>query len=141
MSFAAFTSVRHSLRQPHTAGPGAASRCGLWSMSYPCPTARSRADRSRAPRDNRAAAVRTSAQNRLPGPTGAAAPGASPGVPARRSSLSSSSQVPCQSSASTQLTPVTKQLESMLRRTWPVSGSIDEPATVGVARARSFGGQ
>src|SRR4029450_5562200 len=39
-------------------------------------------------------------------------------------SLSSPSQVPCQSSPSTQVTPVTKRLDSLVRRTPPVSGSI-----------------
>ena len=42
----------------------------------------------------------------------------------RRSSLSSPSQVPCHSSPSTQVTPVTKRLDSMVRRILPVSGSI-----------------
>ena len=41
----------------------------------------------------------------------------------RRRSLSSPSQVPCQSSPSTQVTPVTKRLDSMVRRIAPVSGS------------------
>ena len=41
----------------------------------------------------------------------------------RRSSLSSSSQVPCHSSPSTQVTPVTKRFDSMVRRIAPVSGS------------------
>jgi hypothetical protein len=39
------------------------------------------------------------------------------------SSLSSPSQVACQSSPSTQVTPVTKRLDSMVRRTAPVWGS------------------
>src|SRR5471032_214168 len=39
------------------------------------------------------------------------------------SSLASSSQVPCQSSPSTQVTPVTKRLDSIARRISPVSGS------------------
>ena len=39
----------------------------------------------------------------------------------RRNSLSSPSQVPCQSSPSTQVTPVTKRLDSMVRRIAPVS--------------------
>src|SRR5438046_4767705 len=42
----------------------------------------------------------------------------------RRKSLSSPSQVPCQSSPSTQVTPVTKRLDSMVRRIAPVWGSI-----------------
>src|SRR6266849_3919228 len=42
----------------------------------------------------------------------------------RLKSLSSPSQVPCQSSPSTQVTPVTKRLDSMVRRIAPVSGSI-----------------
>ena len=42
----------------------------------------------------------------------------------RRRSLSSPSQVPCHSSPSTQVTPVTKRLDSMVRRIAPVSGSI-----------------
>ena len=42
----------------------------------------------------------------------------------RRISLSSPSQVPCQSSPSTQVTPVTKRFDSMVRRTAPVAGSI-----------------
>ena len=42
----------------------------------------------------------------------------------RRKSLSSPSKVACQSSPSTQVTPVTKRLDSMVRRTAPVSGSI-----------------
>src|SRR5262245_36107805 len=42
----------------------------------------------------------------------------------RRRSLSSPSQVPCQSSPSTQVTPVTKRLDSIVRRIAPVSGSI-----------------
>src|SRR5205823_14086671 len=42
----------------------------------------------------------------------------------RLTSLSSPSQVPCQSSPSTQVTPVTKRLDSMVRRIAPVSGSI-----------------
>ena len=42
----------------------------------------------------------------------------------RRSSLSSASQVPCQRSPSTQVTPVTKRLDSMVRRTLPDCGSI-----------------
>ena len=41
----------------------------------------------------------------------------------RRSSLSSPSQVACQSSPSTQVTPVTKRLDSIVRRTAPVCGS------------------
>ena len=41
----------------------------------------------------------------------------------RRMSLSSPSQVPCQSSPSTQVTPVTKRLDSMVRRIAPVLGS------------------
>jgi hypothetical protein len=41
----------------------------------------------------------------------------------RRTSLSSPSQVPCQSSPSIQVTPVTKRLDSMVRRIAPVSGS------------------
>ena len=41
----------------------------------------------------------------------------------RRTSEASPSQVPCQSSPSTQLTPVTKRLDSIVRRTAPVSGS------------------
>src|SRR5262245_49078715 len=40
-----------------------------------------------------------------------------------RSSLSSPSHVPCHSSPSTQVTPVTKRLDSMVRRIAPVSGS------------------
>src|SRR5262245_49821226 len=42
----------------------------------------------------------------------------------RLTSLSSPSQVPCQSSPSTQVTPVTMRLDSMVRRMAPVSGSI-----------------
>ena len=42
----------------------------------------------------------------------------------RRTSLSSPSQVPCQRSPSTQVTPVTKRLDSMVRRIAPVWGSI-----------------
>src|SRR5579863_427907 len=42
----------------------------------------------------------------------------------RRSSLSSPSQVPCQSSPFTQVTPVTKRFDSRVRRIAPVSGSI-----------------
>ena len=42
----------------------------------------------------------------------------------RLKSLSSPSQVPCQSSPSIQLTPVTKRLDSMVRSVAPVSGSI-----------------
>src|SRR5260370_466678 len=41
----------------------------------------------------------------------------------RLKSLSSPSQVACQSSPSTQVTPVTKRLDSMVRRIAPVSGS------------------
>ncbi len=41
----------------------------------------------------------------------------------RRRPLSSPSQVPCQSSPSTQVTPVTKRFDSSVRRTAPVSGS------------------
>src|SRR5215831_16230788 len=41
----------------------------------------------------------------------------------RLKSLPLSSQVPCQSSPSTQVTPVTKRLVSIVRRTAPVSGS------------------
>src|SRR2546428_4088632 len=41
----------------------------------------------------------------------------------RRKSLSSPSQVPCQSSPSTQVTPVTKRLDSIVRRIAPVWGS------------------
>ena len=39
-------------------------------------------------------------------------------------SLSSPSQVPCHSSPSTQVTPVTKRLDSIVRRIAPVCGSI-----------------
>src|SRR5207248_3817013 len=42
----------------------------------------------------------------------------------RRRSLSSPSQVACQSSPSIQVTPVTKRFDSMVRRIAPVSGSI-----------------
>ena len=42
----------------------------------------------------------------------------------RRKSLSSPSQVPCHSSPSIQVTPVTKRLDSIVRRIAPVSGSI-----------------
>src|SRR5579862_73340 len=42
----------------------------------------------------------------------------------RRKSLSSPSHVACHSSPSTQVTPVTKRLDSMVRRTFPVLGSI-----------------
>src|SRR6185437_10517001 len=42
----------------------------------------------------------------------------------RRSSLWSPSQVACQSSPSTQVTPVTNRFDSMVRRIAPVSGSI-----------------
>jgi hypothetical protein len=42
----------------------------------------------------------------------------------RRKSLSSPSQVPCHSSPSTQVTPVTKRLDSIVRRIVPVWGSI-----------------
>src|SRR5918992_3991248 len=42
----------------------------------------------------------------------------------RLNSLSSPSQVACQSSPSTHVTPVTKRLDSMVRRIAPVSGSI-----------------
>src|SRR6202162_2861824 len=42
----------------------------------------------------------------------------------RLNSHSSPSQVPCQSSPSTQVTPVTKRLDSIVRRIAPVSGSI-----------------
>src|SRR5690606_19177189 len=41
----------------------------------------------------------------------------------RLSSLSPSSHVPCQSSPSTQVTPVTKRLDSSVRSTVPVAGS------------------
>src|SRR2546426_9766226 len=41
----------------------------------------------------------------------------------RRKSLSSPSQVPCQSSPSIQVTPVTKRLDSIVRRIAPVWGS------------------
>ena len=41
----------------------------------------------------------------------------------RLNSLSLSSNVPCQSSPSIQVTPVTKRLDSMVRRIAPVSGS------------------
>src|SRR5215207_6598647 len=41
----------------------------------------------------------------------------------RRSSLCSASQVPCQSSLSTQVTPVTKRFDSMVRMIAPVCGS------------------
>src|SRR4029450_3880206 len=42
----------------------------------------------------------------------------------RRKSLSSLSQVPCQSSPSIHVTPVTKRVVSIVRRIAPVSGSI-----------------
>ena len=42
----------------------------------------------------------------------------------RRISLSSPSQVPCHSSPSTQVTPVTKRFESIVRSTWP-GGRVD----------------
>src|SRR5262249_40281188 len=42
----------------------------------------------------------------------------------RLTSLSLPSQVPCQSSPSIQVTPVTTRLDSMVRRMTPVSGSI-----------------
>src|SRR4029077_6276489 len=42
----------------------------------------------------------------------------------RLKSLSSPSQVPCQRSPSIQVTPVTKRLDSMVRRIAPVWGSI-----------------
>src|SRR5436309_6024495 len=42
----------------------------------------------------------------------------------RRKSLSSPSQVPCHSSPSTQVTPVTKRLDSIVRRIAPVWESI-----------------
>src|SRR5258707_15001519 len=42
----------------------------------------------------------------------------------RLKSLSSPSQVPCQSSPSIQVTPVTTRLDSMMRRIAPVCGSI-----------------
>src|SRR5262245_56781287 len=42
----------------------------------------------------------------------------------RLTSLSSPSQVPCQSSPSIQVTPVTTRLDSMVRRIAPVSASI-----------------
>jgi len=42
----------------------------------------------------------------------------------RLTSLCSPSQVPCQSSPSIQVTPVTTRLDSMVRRMAPVSGSI-----------------
>src|SRR5712691_5920265 len=42
----------------------------------------------------------------------------------RRKSLSSPSQVPCHSSPSIQVTPVTKRLDSIVRRIAPVWGSI-----------------
>jgi AraC family transcriptional regulator len=42
----------------------------------------------------------------------------------RLNSLASPSQVPCQSSPSTQVTPVTKRLDSIVRRIVPVCGSI-----------------
>src|SRR5215470_13966208 len=42
----------------------------------------------------------------------------------RLKSLSSPSQVACQSSPSIQVTPVTKRLDSIVRRIAPVSGSI-----------------
>src|SRR5438874_8215991 len=42
----------------------------------------------------------------------------------RLNSLSSPSQVPCHSSPSIQVTPVTKRLDSMVRRSAPVWGSI-----------------
>jgi hypothetical protein len=41
----------------------------------------------------------------------------------RLTSLSSPSQVPCQSSPSTQVTPVTKRLDSIVGRIAPESGS------------------
>src|SRR5262249_57828346 len=41
----------------------------------------------------------------------------------RLTSLSSPSQVPCQTSPSTQVTPVTKRLDSIVRRIAPVWGS------------------
>ncbi len=41
-----------------------------------------------------------------------------------RSSLSSPSQVACHNSPSTQVTPVTKRFDSMVRSTAPVAGSI-----------------
>src|SRR5262249_12885533 len=41
----------------------------------------------------------------------------------RRSSLCSASQVPCQSSSSTQVTPVTKRFDSIVRMIAPVCGS------------------
>src|SRR5215510_7097049 len=42
----------------------------------------------------------------------------------RRTSLSSPSQVPCQSSPSIQVTPVTTRFDSIVRRIAPVWGSI-----------------
>src|SRR2546426_189492 len=48
----------------------------------------------------------------------------------RLKSLSLPSQVPCQSSPSTQVTPVTKRLDSMVRRIAPVCGR--EPASLTV---------
>ena len=87
-------------------GPLSPSRC--------CPRRRrtGRRHRTRAPRRRLRAACR-------------AAPGPRPFAGSiRRRSLSSPSQVPCQSSPSTQVTPVTTRLDSMVRRMAPVSGSI-----------------
>ena len=59
----------------------------------------------------------------------------------RRTSLSSPSQVPCQSSPSTQVTPVTKRLDSIVRRIAPVSGIdlVDLPAAILPHPERPFG--
>ena len=59
----------------------------------------------------------------------------------RRSSLSSPSQVPCQSSPSTQVTPVTKRLDSMVRRTVAGLGIdlVDLPVAILADPERALG--
>ena len=59
----------------------------------------------------------------------------------RLKSLSSPSQVPCQSSPSTQVTPVTKRLDSMVRRIAPVCGIdlMDFPVPMLPHPERPFG--
>ena len=59
----------------------------------------------------------------------------------RRNSLCSPSHVPCQSSPSTQVTPVTKRLDSMVRRIAPVAGIdlMDLPVPILPDPQRTFG--
>ncbi len=125
------TPVRRSPRPAMASDAASHSAAGRAAVSDLLPAPEARFDRRTAltfpplpsPQKNRSPPSDSSPDTPAPGGISSLSRHSPVNGSIRRKSLSSLSQVPCHNSPSTQVTPVTKRLDSMVRSTAPVCGS------------------